>query len=315
MTYPVSPLDGSIVSGFVSLDLVRASFPSKFTDHLKKADYEVDVDSSLVYKSEELFFKKLFEVHDKRIGLFNHLWDTKWDTFMFVFTGSDRLGHFFLDAAMDSSHRWHDKFIEYFRKIDNTLCKITANIGDKDTLLLLSDHGMTDIKHNVNLDVLLQNCGLQSVNGNGKNLNSLSAASKVFSLDPGRFYINNNRFPRGWVSNSENVTNYLIECLDDLHYKGKKVFEHIFKRDDIYKGIYTINAPDVVAIPFDGFSLHSGLEKHELFAPPGRIVGMHTWDDAFLFVKGKDNRDLIPLNPNVEDVVSILKNKGKSYGE
>ena len=52
MTYPVAPVRGCIVSGFVSLDIARAAYPSSFADMLTKMNYEIDVDSTLVYTSE-----------------------------------------------------------------------------------------------------------------------------------------------------------------------------------------------------------------------------------------------------------------------
>jgi hypothetical protein len=46
--------------------------------------------------------------------------------------------------------------------------------------------------------------------------------------------------------------------------------------------------------------------KNELFEKDDIIAGMHTQQDAFLYVKTR-NKDIVPRAPTVEDVIPILK--------
>jgi len=115
-TYPASRLNGVHISGFVALDLERSTYPVSLVPKLKELDYRVDVDSSKAHKSTDLFLKDLDRALQARIEAYRYLWD-KGDrnTFMLVFTGTDRLSHFLWDAYEDESHPYHSQFLDHFR--------------------------------------------------------------------------------------------------------------------------------------------------------------------------------------------------------
>lgn len=74
----------------------------------------------------------------------------------------------------------------------------------------------------------------------------------------------------------------------------------------MYKGAYTKYAPDLMLLPNHGYCLRGGVGNKPVFEHDDIIQGMHTQQDAFLYVKNKENKELIPKYPCVEDVVSIL---------
>ena len=150
-TYPAQEINGFLVSGFVALDLEKAVYPSRFVNTLKELGYRIDVDAQKGHESKPLFLKDLFETHKNRIKAYRYFWDKAgidWDVFMFVFTGSDRLGHFLWEAYEDPNHEYHSEFLRYFELIDEEIGYIKSKLREDDALIMLSDHGMELIKYN-----------------------------------------------------------------------------------------------------------------------------------------------------------------------
>lgn len=311
-TYPVQKINGFWVSGFVSLDLEKAVYPPSYIEKLKEMNYQVDVDSRKAHKSKRLFLEDLFKVHKKRIELYRYLWNKiNWDTFMLVFTGSDRLEHFLWDAYEDNNHEYRHKFLEYFQKVDEIIGEIATSMGESDSLIMLSDHGMEKIKTNVNLNTYLaDNDFLKWGDHPEKRYRNIENGTKAFALDPARIYINKeNKYPKGSVKTTEEekVIDDLIDLFSRLERNGEKVIKKIYRKNDIYHGEYVVNAPDLVLLPNSGYSLRGSMGKRDLFENDSIIVGMHTQQDAFLFVKNDENKDIVPQNPNVENITSIIQ--------
>jgi len=310
-TYPPNEINGFIVSGFVSLDLKNAVQPSNYLDMLNDIDYSIDVDSKKAHKSLSMFLNNLFKVHDKRVELYRKLWDKiDWDNFMLVFTGSDRLEHFLIDSYDNPEHEFHNDFNKYFRKVDETIGEINEKMKEEDTLFMLSDHGMEEIKHNVNLNNYLEKEGFLELGDKPeKRYNNIKKESKAFALDPSRIYFNKiDRFPKGTVKKSdiESLTDDLINSFKSLKKDNRNVIQNIYKKEEIYHGKYINRAPDLVLLPNSGNSLSGSIGKKDIFEKPGNIKGMHTQSDAFLYVKKNENKRIVPDCPNVEDFITIL---------
>jgi len=133
-TFPVKPLNGIHISGFVSLDLERSVYPNSLIPKLNTLNYQIDVDSSKAHISIDMFLKDLEKTLKARIAAYRYLWEEwDWDTFMLVFIGTDRLSHFLWDAYEDESHKYHSTFLEHFHQIDE-----------------VSDHGFELLEREVN---------------------------------------------------------------------------------------------------------------------------------------------------------------------
>lgn len=308
-TYPAQKLNGVHVSGFISLDLENAVSPKKYLPKLKKLNYQVDVDSSIAHKSKTLFLKKLFETLDARIKAYRYFWDKEnWDVFMLVFTGSDRLEHFLWDAYEDKNHKFHPHFLKYFQKVDKIIGEINSKITKKDNLVLLSDHGMEAIKINVNINHFLKQRGFLDLDPEQKGYNQITENTQAFALDPGRIYLHKiQKYPRGTITKEkeESILNKLKQSFLNLKHKGQKVIKKIHHKKEIYQGPLQEQAPDLVLIENPGYRLKGKIDPEMLFEKD-IFTGKHTPDDAFLYVKHKENKTLIPQNPAVENFLSII---------
>jgi len=126
-TYPVRQMNGVHISGFVSTDFEKSVHPKSLVSYLHKLDYRLDVDSQKAHSSMDLFLLDLDKTLDARIRTCHYLWDNHdWQTFMLVFTGTDRLMHFLWDAYEDKDHRHHNSFLKHFRRIDQAIGEIAT---------------------------------------------------------------------------------------------------------------------------------------------------------------------------------------------
>jgi predicted AlkP superfamily phosphohydrolase/phosphomutase len=314
-TYPVRETNGVIISGFVSIDFDKSVYPKSLIPKLKDLDYRLDVDSQKAHSSMELFLADLDKTLEARIKAYRYLWQTQdWQTFMLVFTGTDRLMHFLWDAYEDKDHKHHNSFLEHFRKIDQAVGEIIGRITDDDLLIMHSDHGFEKLQNDVYISYLLiQNGFLQFKQDQDIALNNICYGTKAFVLDPARIYLNlKDKFPCGTVEPAEadEVLRQLENLFRSLEIDGKKVIRDIYRKEQLYSGPFLENAPDMVLVGNEGFNLKANV-KAERLAEKGIFTGKHTQDTAFLIIKGLSDKSIVPDIPAVSDVKNIIE-KGKS---
>lgn len=315
-TYPAKPMNGFHAAGFVALDLENAVYPRDYIPKLEELNYRIDVDSEKGHQSKELFMKDLFTTLEARHTTAKHLWDdVNWQTFMYVITGTDRIGHFLWDAYENENHEFHQQFLNYFKRIDEILGEISNKMSDDDSLIMISDHGMGLSETNVIVNAVLKKQGfLELADAERQNHNHIKTNSKAFALDPGRIYLNKEgKYPKGSVKkeDEEKILAELTTVFQNLEKDGKKVIKKIFRKEDVYSGLLMDKAPDLILLPNKGFNLRGNITKNEIF-DKDIFTGMHTQDDAFLFVKTSKQIN-ISDNPKVVDVVPIInKIKGEN---
>jgi len=234
-TFPVKPLNGIHISGFVSLDLERSVYPKSLIPKLSEFSYQIDVDSSKAHKSIDLFLNELDKTLKARIAAYRYLWkEDGWHNFMLVFTGTDRLSHFLWDAYDDENHNYHSAFLNHFRQLDEVIGEIADRLSENDLLILLSDHGFEHLERDVNVSFLLKEKGFLKLKPESKrNYADIDYGTKAFALEPARIYINlKNKYPRGSVEEEEceGLIEELIAIFNELELNGRKVIKNIFRK-------------------------------------------------------------------------------------
>ncbi len=305
-TYPAKKLNGIHIAGFVALDLQKAVYPDKYFQKLQGIGYEIDVDSKIAHQqSNDIFFDELFRVLYIRKKTFDLLWkELKWDNFMPVITGSDRIGHFFWHVYEDYKNPLYHRFLEYFQEIDNIIGEIYNKLNEDDTFIILSDHGMERNKYNINLNTYLEDQGFLILAENLKKYNRISKGSKAFVLDPGRIYINKKgSYPNGTVKKEDEkiILDELESLFYNLKYEKQRVIKKVYKRDDIYSGKERNRAPDMVLVEKKGFNLKSGIGKEKIFEEENTLSGKHN-ENSFILI----NKEINVKSPSVEDIVGFL---------
>jgi predicted AlkP superfamily phosphohydrolase/phosphomutase len=307
-TYPARKINGILVSGFVAIELAKAVSPLALKDPLEKLGYQIDIDTFKAREDHEFLWKDLTRTLKGRQKAFDSFWETDWDYFEIVITGTDRLQHFLWSAYEDTNHIYHSNFLDYYRQIDMFIEKIveafTKQTNGDDGLYLLSDHGFAKIEQEVYLNVWLEQEGYLSFeNAEPKDLSEISETSRVFTMDPNRIYLNlKDKFPKGSVDASEKqaIKKELAEKLKKLRYSGHQVVREVFDTEDIYSGPHVASGPDLIVLSEYGFDMKGSVKKKEVFGR-SNLQGMHTWDDAFFWASRDKGGDL-----SISDLSSII---------
>jgi len=314
-TYPARAMNGVLIAGFVALNLEKATYPSTLIPKLEELDYRVDVDAGKANQSTRLFLSDLDKTLRARIAAYRYLWRHEtWDTFMFVFTGTDRLAHYLWDAYEDESHPYHGAFLDHLRQVDEVIGEIADSLSRDDKLIVLSDHGFELLEKEVYVNFVLQQHGLLVFETNTPaRLTSIDATSKAFALDPGRIYLHlKGKYPRGSVSSKdrEPLLQEVQAIFESLQIDGQKVIKRVYRKEEIYAGPLMDRAPDLVLLANPGFNLRATINPKRLW-DKGNRTGKHTQEDAFLLVTGDFDPAIVPQKPSVVDVVGIMDQLSK----
>ena len=287
-TYPAYPINGILISGFVAIDLQQAIYPASIYDYLQGIDYRIDVDAQKAHHDKDAFLQDLFDCFATKQEAVRHFFHHEpWDLFIACVTETDRLHHFFIDAALDDRHPYHQAFERFYRELDAFMGTLVADFreryGEDGFVMILSDHGFTTITQEVYVNKFLQEAGFLELGTEGQFYERIEEGTRAFDLDPGRIYLNyKDRYPRGSVDseNGDQLREEVTEALRSLKDpEGTPVIDKIFTREEIYRGPLADQAPDLVCLPKDGYDLKGRLNSEVVF---GRTVfaGMHTWHDA-----------------------------------
>jgi len=312
-TYPAREIPGVLVSGFVAIELGKAVKPLKYLAALRRAHYEIDIDTQRCRRDHDQLFVELKKTMKGRREIMNAAWQGEdWDYFQVVITGTDRLQHYLWSAVEDEGHERHGQAMEYYAAVDGFIKDAwekfhsTVDVSrEGEGFFMLSDHGFCGIKQEVNLNAWLRAEGWLSFEKDApEGVQDISPRSKAFCLDPGRIYIHRkNRYRKGTVEDGEAqaIAAKIKEKLESLCYHGEEVIQAVKTRDEAYQGPEAEKGPDLVAVPNHGFDLKGAPGKTEVFEK-GDLTGMHTWDDAF-FWSAEDQGDELNI-VHLADIVT-----------
>ena len=287
-TYPAKPLNGLLVAGFVAPNLERATYPAEAFEYLQKIGYRIDVDASKGHKSLDLLLEDLHDTLEKRREAMFHFWNQeRWDLFVNVFTGTDRLHHFMWRQFEAGDSAYASEFIKYYRRLDEIIGEFLEMLDESVSVFMLSDHGFCSIKREVYLNNFLEEWGYLSLAGEEpRTISDLDpAGTRAYCMDPGRLYLNlAGREPRGTVSDGEAAA-LLVEISEAVTAiadpgTGEAVVERVYRREELFSGPCEDLAPDLVVMPRDGYDLKGAIGRPSGFGETS-ITGMHTYDDAF----------------------------------
>ena len=301
-TYPARELNGILTAGFVALDLKKATYPESAYEYLKGIGYRMDVDTRKAQESASALAEDIGQTFEIRKKAILHFLDNKdWDLFVGVVTETDRLHHYLWAALNDTDHAQHTFFIDFYKKIDGFIGELYSRTGDDIPFIIVSDHGFTTIKKEIYLNVWLKEQGYLSFRKDKpESLEDMNPESRVFVLDPARFYIHlEGKYPHGSVTMSDYNTlrNKLKNELLSLTFDGEKVIKSVYFKEELYNGDMFDRAPDLVVLSYDGFDMKGAINKTEL-SGNSFLTGGHTRDNAVFFM----NRDINSKDVNIVDV-------------
>src|SRR5579884_65275 len=306
LSFPPQHINGVVISDFLAPSLDRAVSPPDLLPHLKQLDYRIDTDPWVARQSLDAFLDDFRITAEKRADAVLWLMDQQdWDLFMVVFMETDRLHHFMWNYYADGDPTYAPRFVDAYRLMDRLAGRIIERLRPDDELIVLSDHGFTSLRKEVYLNAWLEAEGYLKFQPDGeRSLAGMDPRTRAYSLDPGRIYVNlESRSAEGSVRDSEfdGVRAELQKRLAGLRdpETGDAIVKDVYRADDIYQGPYRAMAPDLLVMPHDGYDIKGSFESTTLTGR-GPLVGMHKYDNATFFVRG---RGITVPHASVRDVL------------
>ena len=174
------------------------------------------------------------------------------------------------------------------------------------------------MRKEVNLNCWLKEKGWLKFRGEtAGELKEIDPSSMAYSLLPGRIYRNSREDGKGsggagesreW---QEEMTASLLQLSDPTN--GERMIQKVYRGDEIYHGSFRKDGPDFVAVPIPGYDLKGNFSATQLTVE-SRMAGMHTDDDAFLYVrshqlKGEGIR-IIDVYPTILSLMKVAPDQG-----
>ncbi|PSP76079.1 nucleotide pyrophosphatase [Halobacteriales archaeon QS_1_68_20] len=315
VTFPPQRNVQRMVSGFLSPGVEKAAYPDELRDYLQSIDYRIDTDAKLGHDDDKSeFLEDAHETMEARFEAFSHYVEADdWDLFFGVFMTPDRVNHFlFRDYEQDGEY--YEEFMEFYRTLDEYLGRLREMLADDVTMIVASDHGFTTLNYEVHFNEWLRREGwLDYRDDDHEELGDISDDTRAYSLIPGRFYVNlEGREPRGSVPQDEyeETRQELTEMLQDLEGPdGKPVADRVVEKEEAFRGSHDDIAPDLVVVPNHGFDLKAGFKGHDEVFDTGPRNGMHSFDNATLFVDDPEatigEADLFDVAPTILDLMEV----------
>jgi predicted AlkP superfamily phosphohydrolase/phosphomutase len=290
-TYPARPIKGMLISGFVAQDLKKAVFPPPLFAILKSKGYKLEADTIRGAKDPALLLRELRQTLSSRLAALELFWpDLSWDLFVIVFTETDRVFHFLFPALIQENHPLHSECMEFMRDFDKAVGQVLDRfdrLPEPKRLIMLADHGFTNLKTEVDLNAWLARAGFFKFDQKPRHeldASIINSNCQAFALDAGRIYLHKkDLFPRGQVTHIDapKIIQEIKAGLMSLSYEGERVMERVFTKDELYPDTEHL-APDLVCLPKPGFDLKGKFDRQEIFGHFGRF-GCHTVQDTFFF--------------------------------
>ena len=150
-TYPVSEVNGVMVSCFLTPDVATSQYthPPELRDEIEElvGEYMVDVPNFRTNDKDRLL-EDLETMTVRRFQVAERLLETRpWDLFFMVEMGTDRIHHGFWRFT-DPEHRlyepgnpYEDAMLSYYRRLDEKIARLLAKVDEDTAVLVVSDHG------------------------------------------------------------------------------------------------------------------------------------------------------------------------------
>jgi predicted AlkP superfamily phosphohydrolase/phosphomutase len=172
MTYPVEPVNGFTISGWMTPYRARDFvYPPYLLSELETevGPYRIYPSATFSEKHKESFLEACNQLLDLRTRTALYLMRRDpWDFFMVVFFDTDRILHQ-MWHYLDRGHPWHssdgvsDKsqpVWQYFQRLDRSIGQLIQQADDDTLVMIMSDHGMGSAHNMIVLNNWLLDIGL-----------------------------------------------------------------------------------------------------------------------------------------------------------
>jgi len=304
-TYPPPQVNGVAVSCFLTPKGVPYTYPAAFQSEVEAVvpGYVFDVEGFRTDDKDALL-QRIYDKTRKHFRLASHLLATRrWDLFMMVEMGPDRLHHAFWhfcdpsDPRYDPQHHFASAMLDYYRFLDAEIGHLLELIGDDTAVLVVSDHGAKRMEGAIAINDWLRETGYLVLLEDVAEPTQMKAGMVDWSRTKawgeggycGRIFINvAEREPCGIVAAAEyeELREELISQVRSLcRADGRRLVSTAHRPEELYREVRGI-APDLVVYFGDLAWRAIGSVGHDSVFQHGNDTGPdganHDWDGIFI---------------------------------
>ncbi len=274
-TYPVQPLNGYLVSGFITPDITSEyTYPPEFKEEIKEHVGKYILDANFRVDDKTILLKEIYEMTRVQFKTVKYLIQNKdWDYFKFVIIGLDRFHHAFW-KYYDKNHikyepgnKFEGEMKKYYQYLDQEIGEILDLIDENTIAMIVSDHGAKAMKGLVCVNMALEELGLLKFKSKPKPRTRLADADidwdNTYAWGWGGYYARiflnvKGREPHGIIKKKdyekmrENVIKKLKSIKDD---NGKPMNTIVYKPEELFE-VLNGDPPDLM-VYFDDLNWRS----------------------------------------------------------
>lgn len=289
MTDPPDPVSGFQVAGIPHPDSLDYAYPPELEAQLHRRGYRLDrMGEALVPGREHELHEEIVDTFRRRAELALALGEEhpELDLYWVVFTGTDRMQHFFW-KFMETGHPFHDPvlaetygdaIVDLYREVDRAVGDLVDQAraqaqgqGRELAVLVLSDHGFTGVHRAFRPQSLLRNPP-----------DGRDPITQAYSLETNASMLSvpkRGRERTGTLSPAEHdhvvgeVLERMLTARDPKN--GESPVSFGARSQDVYRGRYVDKAPDLVFLAKPPYYLISEAGDKEPFGTPAFSFSGH----------------------------------------
>jgi predicted AlkP superfamily phosphohydrolase/phosphomutase len=298
MTFPPDRVDGFFISGF---PFGRATSGFTYPAELERelGEYPLDLFGEKLPQGGEQqllkHFRHTLERHSEEA--LRLLGEEEWSLFWVVFTGTDKVQHFYWKFS-DERHPEYDPVAaeqfggairDFWIRVDRAVGRLVEAAGPDTDVLVVSDHGFGPIHRELRMWGWLRREGLVEPGPDGE-------PPRVEAFAPGAFggQVRANvagREHAGEIApeDAPAVLDRVRRGLEELRdpVTGDPFVEAVYSRDDLFHGPYVDGAPDLVFVEAPGRFVGRGeIPSEEVFGPPSYTFSAYHRPEGILMAAG-----------------------------
>lgn len=303
--YPPKRIKGNWISCFITPSAESEyTFPPRLKDELEEkfGPFIFDV----VFRTEKRreLVKELYKMTNQHFEVVKYLMQNKkWDFFMFVEIGVDRVHHAFW-KFFDKEHHlyvpgneFEHVIPEYYELIDSKIEELLQQIDQDTVVIITSDHGAKRMKGAFVVNQWLAENGYLKFKKEPDNVIDLNKAdidwSKTLAWGWGGYYARvflnvKGREPNGVIDpkDYEQMRQQLIDDMRKIKGPNGEIMKNIIYRpEELYK-VTNGDPPDLIAYFDDLYWRSAGTVGHkDMYLPEndkGPDDAVHDWDGIFM---------------------------------
>jgi predicted AlkP superfamily phosphohydrolase/phosphomutase len=300
MTFPPDSVSGVMISGF---PFGEATTGYTYPPDLEKTlgEYPLDLFGESIQPGGEAKLLERFRMGlERQAVVAKKLLDQEdWDLFWIVFTGTDKVQHFYWkysDRTLPGydpvlAERYGTAIRDFWTRVDQVVGEIADQVGEDADLLVISDHGFAPIRRELRLWNWLKSEGFVAY----ENDDPRQPIIRAFPPGPFAGLVRVNEKGRDFDGRVE-PGDESRRVLDDVRAKlealkdpltGEPFVEKIYTREELFHGPYAGDAPDLVFLEKkERFVSRGSVQTPEIFGPPSYTFSAFHRPEGVLLARG-----------------------------